>query len=91
MTLPNLIYEHQKKVVETRLQKFYSTINQAIELAEIDYGMREYWYNLNDVDTDKDGKPVEGDDARQKWINKYIVTLYKDCENIDEKGYYGGS
>ena len=51
LTIPVLTQNYKKRVVETRLQKFYSTINQVINLAEIDYGLREDWYNLNDVDT----------------------------------------
>lgn len=38
MTLPALIQKNNNKVVETRLKKFYSAINQAIMLAENDYG-----------------------------------------------------
>ena len=36
MTLPALIQKNNNKVVETRLEKFYSGINQAIMLAEND-------------------------------------------------------
>ena len=32
LTLPTLIQNHRNQVVETRLKKFYSTINQAITL-----------------------------------------------------------
>lgn len=35
MTLPTLIQNHNKKVVETRLMKFYSTMNQAIQLQKL--------------------------------------------------------
>ena len=38
MTLPSLIQRNNNKVVETRLKKFYSAINQAIMMAEVDYG-----------------------------------------------------
>ena len=60
--MPALIANHNKKVVEARLQKFYSAINQAIIRAEVDYGPREFWFEDNN------------DLALKKaWINKYIV------------------
>ena len=44
MTLPALIANHNKKVVETRLKAFYSTMNQAIVRAEADLGDKKYWF-----------------------------------------------
>lgn len=38
LTIPTLMANHRKNVVETRLAKFYSTMNQAIHMAEADYG-----------------------------------------------------
>lgn len=43
LTIPNVIQNHKKSVVETRLKKFYSEINQAVLRAENDYGDRIYW------------------------------------------------
>lgn len=43
LTIPALMAKHRKSVVETRLAKFYSTINQAIKLAENDYGEMTLW------------------------------------------------
>ena len=37
MTMPALIQKNNNKVVETRLKKFYSAINQAVLMAEKDY------------------------------------------------------
>lgn len=57
-TLPALIQKNNNKVVETRLMKFYSTINQAVRLAEVDYGDKKYWYaDLTGAEIDKDGNP----------------------------------
>ncbi len=78
MTLPTLIQNHNKKVVETRLMKFYSTMNQAIQLAEVDYGERETWYaKYDDLDTDIKGRPVTGKSYREKWFNKYLAPYMK--------------
>ena len=60
ITLPNIIYNYQKHVVETRLQKFYSTINQAVRLTEQDYGDRENWAQ-------------QGNQNEIEFINKYYV------------------
>ncbi len=77
LTLPTLIQNHRNQVVETRLKKFYSTINQAITLAEVDYGDRRNWHNTDDVDKDKNGNLVKGNTPNQKWLNKYIVPYIK--------------
>ena len=44
LTMPVLIQNHRNTVVETRLKKFYSAINQAVTMAENDYGEKNYWY-----------------------------------------------
>ncbi len=78
LTLPTLIQKHTNKVVETRLMKFYSAINQAITLAEVDYGDREYWYaKYDDLDTDIKGRPVKGKTNPEKWVNKYLAPYMK--------------
>ena len=43
MTLPALIQKHRNQVVETRLAKIYSVMNQAILRSEVDNGPKEYW------------------------------------------------
>ncbi len=88
MTLPALIQKNNNRVVETRLQKFYSTINQAIQRAEVDYGDKKYWYqDTNHIDTDKDGNPVKGSSTVEKWWNKYMAPYIKTVDiKYDEHG-----
>ena len=62
LTLPSLIDNHNKKVVEARLEKFYSLMNQAIRMAELDYGPREYWFEDNSDRT-----------LQEEWCKKYII------------------
>ena len=89
MTMPTLIQKNNNKVVETRLMKFYSTINQAIKMAEVDYGDKKYWYeDLAGAEFDKDGKPVPGSSAQEKWFNKYLAPYMKILKT--ETGYDGG-
>ena len=79
LTLPNLIENHNRKVVETRLEKVYSTMNQAIRMAELDYGDRENWF----VDyADKD--------EQKAWIKKYILPYikYNKFDEIKISGMY---
>jgi len=44
LTLPTLIQSHRKQVVENKLQKFYSVINQAVKMSENDNGAKEMWF-----------------------------------------------
>ena len=70
MTLPSLIQKNNNRVVETRLQKFYSAFNQAILMAEKDYGDKSYWYeDLKGAELDDDGNPIEGSSEAEKWFN----------------------
>lgn len=47
ITIPTLIQSYRNRIVETRLQKVYSVMNQAIQRAEADYGAKELWTILN--------------------------------------------
>ena len=78
MTLPSLIQKNNNKVVETRLKKFYSSINQAILMAEADYGDKKIWYeDLKGAEFDKDGNPIPGSSPAEKWFNKYLTPYLK--------------
>lgn len=43
MTLPGLIQNYQKHVVETKLKRVYSVMNEAVRLAEVKHGDKKYW------------------------------------------------
>lgn len=89
MTLPVLIQSYQRHVVETRLKKFYSTMNQAVKMAEIDYGAMGYWlpyWSLwgaegitreSEVATDFNGNSVKGNTLPEKFFNKYFIPYLK--------------
>jgi len=61
MTLPALIQKNNNRIVETRLKKFYSSINQAVELAESEYGDKKDWFTNYTT-------PEEV----QEWFMKYL-------------------
>ncbi len=78
MTMPTLIQKNNNRVVETRLMKFYSAINQAIKMAEVDYGDKQYWWeDVKGATIDKDGNPVPGSSEQEKWFNKYLAPYMK--------------
>ena len=43
LTIPILIQNYKKREVETSLKKIYTTVNQAIKKAELDYGDYHTW------------------------------------------------
>ena len=71
LTIPTLVANHRKTVVETRLAKFYSTINQAILMAENDYGDRSTWEEIGQgTNKDENGNILSS--KVEDWFNKYL-------------------
>lgn len=73
MTIPTLTKSYQKRITETKLQKFYSTMNQAIRLSTIDNGDTEQWQTLG----------VSGNYSQystndlHNWFDKYLAKYIK--------------
>ncbi len=63
MTIPTIIQKHKKNIVETRMKKFYSTINQAILLSENDNGDKKYW------------TPKNTDELWSKYLKNYLKNI----------------
>lgn len=83
MTLPALVGNYQKKVVETRIKKFYTNINQVIKLSEVENGALSYWEFP--LDNDSDSMRLFYD----KYLSKFIKTIKIDNgsqNNIDNEG-----
>ena len=76
MTLPSLVGNYKKKVTVTRLKKFYSTMQQAIQLAEKDYGDIEYWMPPQEA--------ISNSTEFGKWFDKYLSKSFK---ILSEKPY----
>ena len=68
MTMPALIANHRKSVVETRLAKFYSVMNQAITQSEVENGDKSTW--TIDPSVDNDNNDVSD---TLEWYNKYLA------------------
>lgn len=77
MTLPTLVQNYKNHVVETRLAKFYSVMNQAVKMAEVDYGDKKIWWDDLKVEFDEDGNPLEGTSDSEKWFRKYLAPYLK--------------
>lgn len=73
LTLPVLFVNHRKTVVETRLAKFYSTMNQAILQAEVDLGDKRDWPDIGKgYEEDEDGNPDKSKSIPLAWFNTYM-------------------
>ncbi len=85
ITIPGLMTAHRKRVIETRLVKFYTTMNQAIKLAEYDYDDRTGWDALgHGFITDEEGNDTEEATAAA-WVNKYLVPYIKSDVKMTNK------
>ena len=76
LTIPTLMANHRKQVVETRLAKFYSTMNQAIKMAEVDYGDVRQWDEfVQGFEKDENGNPTTS--KALAWFEKYLKPYLK--------------
>lgn len=76
MTLPTLMTNYRKTVIETRLQKFYSTMNQSIAMAVADYGDKTEWETyekLFEKDEEGKNKPIENTEYFNKYFAPYLL------------------
>ena len=76
MTIPVLIGNYRKNATVAKLQKFYSVMNQAIKLAEVDNGEPSMWMPQRENDSNADFG---------KWYNTYLDKHIKSLS----KNYYG--
>ena len=89
MTLPTLVQKYQTHVVETRLKKFYTIMNQAVLLSKSKNGDIEGWTYWIKEEKDEDGNDINMSDATDKSFQIYLAPflniLYKK-ELIDGNG-----
>ena len=78
LTMPMLLSNYRKQVAETRLAKFYSTMNQAIQQSELNNGPKEYW-DPQEVGflKDEDGNVDKTQSASMAWYKKYLAPYLK--------------
>ena len=75
LTIPTLMANHRKKVIETKLEKIYSVMNQAINLTNAEYGDVTNWI----IDCGSSSSPTCSINEVENWFNstigKHIETL----------------
>lgn len=89
MTLPTLVQKYNTHIVEVRMKKFYTIMNQAILLAKNKHGDFEGWTYWITEEKDEDGnyinKSDETDKAVQLYLAPFLNILYKK-EIVDGNG-----
>ena len=89
MTMPALIQNYRNQVVETRLKKFYSTMNQAIAMSIKDNGDVETWTYFNNDQKDEDGNTINRTDDNDKSFNNYLAPYLKIIDKKDVTDFSG--
>jgi len=79
LTMPSLIANHRKKIVTTRIQKFYTTINQAMDRAEVRHGQVKHWKYPTNAYTP---------DQIETWWNTYLGPEIKTLKTEKDKSYF---
>ncbi len=89
LTMPALIADYRNRVVETRLQKFYSLMNQAILQSIMDNGEVEGWnYFISQDSYDDDGNLINQSDKTYNLFQKYLAPYLKimNIKTINQDG-----
>lgn len=68
LTMPSLIQNYRKHVVETRLAKVYSVMNQAIKMTSAEYGEPTVWMK----DCGITMAPTCTIEEVEDWFNTYL-------------------
>ena len=86
LSIPNLVQSYKKRVVETRLARFYSMINQALKMSEVDNGPKEYWATLYTNQETQDTNTLLPEDWYNKYLKNYLKVLkVETSENFERK------
>ncbi len=78
LTIPTLLNKYNQTVAETRLKQFYSDINQAVQLSEIDNGDKKTW-NLDNCS--------EEDSNSEECLTKNFEKFFKPYLKISSYEY----
>lgn len=69
ITIPSLVTKYRKQVVENRLKKFYSVMNQAVQMSIAEHGQIEF-------DNQTTGTTMNSEYIT-KWYNEYLTKYIK--------------
>jgi len=81
ITVPTLINKMQREEVETKLKRFYSVMNQAINMSKIDNGDFKQW-DYSALDGTYEGNKAFFD----KYIGKYLSNVK--VKEFNDNSYY---
>jgi len=86
MTIPTLTANYKKKVVETRLSKFYSNMVQATTLSKIDNGEYSTWdrFQMQGIYDENDVHIGDTTVNTLEWYNKYLAPYLKTVKVEDK-------
>ncbi len=97
LTLPTLMANHKKIEYASRIKKFYSSMQQAILMAQNDYGDTKYWTKTpNNILKDEDGNPILDENGDQQYdkdaggkdtiafLNTYILPYIKYTKVVEK-------
>lgn len=78
LTIPSLIQNHKKQEYSSKLKKFYSTMQNAIRLSELDNGQSSSWEVLGFVYNDDESKDWNTtEENNYKFFMKYLANYLK--------------
>ncbi len=87
ITIPGLVQNYKKTEYSSKLKKFYSTMQQAIQMSEIEHGPLESWdFQMAVYDEENNYDYAVNDKYSLAWIKKYILPYIK--YNKITEGYY---
>lgn len=94
LTLPPVVQNYRNQAVGAKLSKFYSLVNQAIQLSEAEYGAKETWYldsNANNS-LDEQGEDDGSISLPEKWFMKYfgshLTVIKRQYDDKDRPTFY---
>ena len=78
ITIPSLIQGYKKTEYSSKLKKFYSTMQQAIQMSQIDNGPLENWDFQKQIEDEDGNRDYYANYEYEKtWIKKYILPYIK--------------
>lgn len=86
MTVPTLMSNYQKKAVESKVVKFYSTMQNAIRMSVVDNGPYDEW--IFDENIFKNIGTYSTYEQNKKYLEQYILPYIK-YKSIQDAGNYG--
>ena len=78
ITLPVLVSNYKKKIVETRLKRFYSVANNALVTSQSENESWDFWYFNSSVDPS----------GTKDWYDKYLAEYWKTIKTEEISGGY---